>query len=167
MPIQPKRKGFTLVELLVVIAIIGILSLIGFTVFSNITQKARDARRKGDIDAMVFALQNYKQNHDVYPDSIASTGRNGWGASDLNPTDYMGVNPSELFGTGSLPLDPLNNEEYHYEYQRFAPETYGCRDAYFFVIGIKKFEATPPIHGFSCPGKDFGEDFEFAVGNYE
>ena len=49
--------GFTLVELLVVISIIAVLSVIGVTVFSGVQKSARDAKRRGDIDAISKALE--------------------------------------------------------------------------------------------------------------
>ncbi len=49
-------KGFTLVELLVVISIIAILSVIGITIFSGVQKNARDAQRKGDINAIAKAM---------------------------------------------------------------------------------------------------------------
>lgn len=57
--------GFTLVELLVVVSIIAILTVIGITVFGNIQIKARDSRRKADIDAVSKALEAH------YNDSAA------------------------------------------------------------------------------------------------
>lgn len=54
------NKGFTLVELLVVIAIIAILATIGLTVFSGVQKNARDARRRGEIDAIAKALEANK-----------------------------------------------------------------------------------------------------------
>lgn len=49
--------GFTLVELLIVISIIAILSTIGFAVYSGVQAKSRDARRRGDIDAIAKVLE--------------------------------------------------------------------------------------------------------------
>ncbi len=49
--------GFTLIELLVVVAIIAILSVIGMTLFGSVQKSARDARRRGDIDAIASALE--------------------------------------------------------------------------------------------------------------
>ncbi len=53
-------KGFTLVELLVVIVILAILGVIGMTIFTGTQSKARDAKRKEDINAMASAMEaNY------------------------------------------------------------------------------------------------------------
>lgn len=50
--------GFTLVELLVTITIIGILSLVGYSTYSNIQKSARDTLRKADIDSMAAAYED-------------------------------------------------------------------------------------------------------------
>lgn len=50
------KKGFTLIELLVVISIIGILAAFIVASFTSAQQKARDSRRKADLDAVKKAL---------------------------------------------------------------------------------------------------------------
>lgn len=50
-------SGFTLIELLVVISIIAILSVIGITIFTGVQKNARDAKRRGDVDAISKALE--------------------------------------------------------------------------------------------------------------
>lgn len=47
-----KRKGFTLIELMVVITIIGVLSSIGFAVYTGVSSKAKEARKRADVDAI-------------------------------------------------------------------------------------------------------------------
>ncbi len=50
------NAGFTLIELLVVISIIGILAAFIVASFTSAQQKARDSRRKADLDAVKKAL---------------------------------------------------------------------------------------------------------------
>jgi|SRR3989344_223172 len=85
---MPKKSGFTLIELLVVIAIIAILATIGFTVFSGVGAKARDAKRKADIDAIAKAMEtNY---------NTASC-----------PGTYCAI-AAGFFANGVIPVDPIN-----------------------------------------------------------
>lgn len=54
---KKSAHGFTLIELLVVVAIIAVLSVIGLTLFTGIQNKARNDRRRADIDAVAKALE--------------------------------------------------------------------------------------------------------------
>lgn len=60
------RRGFTLIELLVVIAIIGILSTVAMTSLNGARKKARDARRKSDLEQIVLAIEQYYLEHGTY-----------------------------------------------------------------------------------------------------
>lgn len=80
------KKGFTLIELMVAIAIVAVLATIGFAIFQGAQAQARDARRKGDIDAIATVLEN-KFN--------ATTGT------------YTAAIDSDFSG-GVTPVDPIN-----------------------------------------------------------
>lgn len=71
-------QGFTLIELMVVITIIAVLSLIGIVAFTSVQKNARDARRRGDVDAIANALEaNKGMNGDTYStltDSMFASG---------------------------------------------------------------------------------------------
>lgn len=83
------QHGFTLVELLVVITIIAILSVIGITVFSGTQRGARDAQRRGDVEAISKA---YEAN--------ATTG---------TATPYA-IPLAAWFGSGTIPTDPQGGQ---------------------------------------------------------
>lgn len=89
---MPKKSGFTLIELLVVITIIAVLSLIGLTAYSSVQQKARDAKRKADVDAVAGA---YEANYAL---GLYSGPKDEW------------------FGSGGIPQDPINNDTYYYSW---------------------------------------------------
>ncbi|MBI4036036.1 prepilin-type N-terminal cleavage/methylation domain-containing protein [Candidatus Daviesbacteria bacterium] len=57
-PSSKSGAGFTLVELLIVVAIIGVLSVVGLTMYSGVGQKARDTKRKADIDAIAKVMES-------------------------------------------------------------------------------------------------------------
>ncbi len=111
-PSRSKSAGFTLIELLVVIVIIGILSGLGLGSFMSSQQKARDARRKGDLDNISKALELYYNDKGVYPvgdgviEGCASAAPCQWGDEwqDDNGTFYM----------VQLPSDPSGGYNYHY-----------------------------------------------------
>ena len=91
------KKGFTLVELLVVIAIIGILAAIVTLSVSSARAKARDARRKQDLDSIRTAVEIYNNDHSTY--KIAGTGSAGTSCGWFN---YQGGVYTKTIAQGLL-----------------------------------------------------------------
>ena len=106
LPVVNKR-GFTLVELLIVISIIGILSTIVYINWSNAQLKARDNKRKADLQAVSSALVLYYADNKYF---IAKPSSGGTPVSGQR----IGFNVSELTlletknYISDLPEDPLN-----------------------------------------------------------
>lgn len=65
--LKQRQSGFTIVELLIVIVIIGILATLVIVTFSGVQQKARDAERKTDINAIAGQLEAAYANQGYYP----------------------------------------------------------------------------------------------------
>lgn len=96
-------KGFTLIELLIVISIIALLTALGTYSYNNAQAKARDAKRKQDINNVKKALQLYFEDNDTYPNIIDSSSTSlGPYLTDI-PQDPKGGNYIYVFPTGTCP----------------------------------------------------------------
>lgn len=107
------KKGVTLVELLVVIAVMGVLAGVGFSILNPAGQqnKARDARRKGDLRQIQNALEMYRADNKLYP----TTGN--FPACGLALSNYM----------TSVPCDPTGSSvSYNYTSDGVTYTLYGC-----------------------------------------
>lgn len=60
-------KGFTIVELLIVIVVIGILATLVITTYNGVQQKARDTKRKTDINSIQGQLEAFTASKGYYP----------------------------------------------------------------------------------------------------
>lgn len=110
------QAGFTLVEVLVVMIIIGILATLGLGSFQSSQQKARDSRRKSELNQITKALEVYFNDKGQYPVSSGDNKIQGcgdgtvtcdWGTifEDDNNTVYM----------VELPNDPRSTQSYYYD----------------------------------------------------
>ena len=62
-----KIRGFTLIELLVVISIIGVLTTIVSANLNSARSRARDLKRKQELNQMQSALQLYYNTYGSFP----------------------------------------------------------------------------------------------------
>ena len=90
---QNNLGGFSFIEILVALTIIGIISAVGMVFYQSAMKKARDARRKADLEQIRSALEIYKANdiNNNYP-----TTSGWWGAcsnfgshADSGATGYV------------------------------------------------------------------------------
>lgn len=111
------KKSFTLIEMIVVIGIIAILVTLGFASYSTVQKKARDSRRKGDLNSMQKVLEQcYTVNNYKYPSiigneaSTASTDCTAEGGTSIEITDPTDKKFTITGGNGdsytiSIPLE--------------------------------------------------------------
>ena len=108
------KKGFTLIELLVVIAILGVLATVGISSFRNSQIRARDAKRKSDLEQIQRALEMYFSDKRTYPTSVPAEGGTigsvDWGGEFVDPDN------TDTLYMKEVPQDPKSNPEYCYLY---------------------------------------------------
>lgn len=107
-----RKKGFTLIELLIVFVIMSLLTGLGIGAFMTSRLRARDAKRKGDLENIVRALELYYNDYGAYP--TANTGGNGFVTADGTVVTWGGTftNAGQLY-MAEVPEDP---GPYTYQY---------------------------------------------------
>lgn len=111
----------TLVELLIVIALIGVLASLGLAYNAGAQAKARDAKRKSELDAVSKALELAKTDSVTYsyPNVGVNNGstscctQSAWGTAW---TPYIPI----------LPKDPKNTGVYSYTYATYNDDWSAC-----------------------------------------
>lgn len=96
------KRGYTLVELLVVVAIMAVI--VGISVSGLILQqkKARDSRRKADLETIRAAFEEHRRKYNYYQ----GHGGNTW--------DWVDDTTFPMFSS-ALPKDPLASQGYRYK----------------------------------------------------
>ncbi len=87
------RNGFSLIELLVVSAIIGVMACVGLVSFSSAQVKARDSKRRSDMQEIQQSFEQYYSDNSTYAVAQAT----------------MAVSLP-----GGLPVDPKTGAQYAY-----------------------------------------------------
>ena len=88
--IRKKNSGFTIIELLIVIIVIGILATLVIVTYNGIQQKARDTKRKTDINAIQGQVEAYFAQNGKYP-TLANVNDSTW-----RSTNMKGLDPAAL-----------------------------------------------------------------------
>ena len=96
-------SGFTLVELMIVVSIIVILAALILIAFTGQIFKGNDAKRKGDLDRIKIAVEEYEKDHNCYPLPQFVT---------CKPTG-TGLQPY----LDRIPCDPITGASYYYDYE--------------------------------------------------
>lgn len=94
-----KQQGLTITELLVVVAVIAILAAVAIWYARGQIFKGSDAKKKGDLETLRVALEEYEKDYDCYPITLPA----------CKPGD--GLKPY----LNKIPCDPDTDAGYLYE----------------------------------------------------
>lgn len=113
------NKGFTIVELLIVIVVIGILAALVLNSFRGVQERARDTKRRTDVNAQASQLEVYYTDQGHYPlatqvsqDSFITSNFKG---ADLNAWRAPNQNTNSMVNSATPDKD-------HYGYQAFQTD---------------------------------------------
>ncbi len=84
MNIKRNQRGFTLIEVVLVLAIGGLIFLLAFLAFQQVSVNRRDTQRRSDAARVLAELENYYGDKNAYP--AASVAGAGCNASAAAPT---------------------------------------------------------------------------------
>lgn len=100
------RGGFTLIEVVLVLAIGGLIFLLAFLAFNQVTINRRDTQRRQDARRVLTLAENYYANSQSYPcfDSTA------WSCGGGNSSSWSSFSTHHL-NTSEL-KDPASNSAY-------------------------------------------------------
>jgi prepilin-type N-terminal cleavage/methylation domain-containing protein len=98
---DPKKtnRGLSLIELLIAVAIVALLIIAVLVAMRLQLSRSRDARRKGDLDKIKIAFEDYYNDNGCYP-----------AASVLEECDSSSFAPY----LAKIPCDPQNKQAYVY-----------------------------------------------------
>lgn len=108
-----------MIELLVVMSIIALLLTIGLSFYGNAQRATRDAKRRGDLDAIRKSIEIYRAEKGNYKVATTFPCTGGWGAS-FNDTQWGAQ------GTGSGCPASIKNGLGSYFVNSQAPEDPFC-----------------------------------------
>jgi prepilin-type N-terminal cleavage/methylation domain-containing protein len=109
-----KKEGFTLLELLLVIAIIGVVSAFFVNNFLNTQRRARDNRRKADLNSIASALEKYYAAIKEYP--LATTTKSSTDSQQPWITGLTYIYTGNAETIPYVSTDPKNSSTYRYTY---------------------------------------------------
>lgn len=67
MKIKRNQKGFTLIEVVLVLAIGGLIFLLAFLAFQQVSANRRDTARRNDAGRMIAEIENFNADKSAYP----------------------------------------------------------------------------------------------------
>lgn len=140
-----KQNGFTMTEFLVILALMALLGLLLLFGFSRHQGRARDARRKADLEKIRIAFEDYYNDHGCYPPANILDNCRG---DQLQPYLHQ------------IPCDPFNHTPYVY----LPHEGNQCKG--YRVLASLEDNLDPIVGELGCDtacGCGYGEDYNYGI----
>ena len=114
---KTRQSGFSLIELMVVVAIIALLARVVTALVGDAKAKARDTKRRTDLNQIQVALELYRNDHGTFYVTGGGSAGNGTGyLAYENGGSYPAAITRILYNEGHLPEpiveDPLQSPGY-------------------------------------------------------
>ena len=85
----PNQKGFTLIEVVLVLAIGGLIFLLAFLAFRQVSRNRRDSARRSDAASVIAELQNYKYDTRNFPSTNTAAFVSGNASTPTDVGDFV------------------------------------------------------------------------------
>jgi prepilin-type N-terminal cleavage/methylation domain-containing protein len=134
---QRQSNGFTLMELLLVIALFCLIFAVSGVNWKAQISRAKDAERKGDLNKLKTAFENYHNDNDEYPNQDVMNTPTTCGSDFLSP-----------WGLPKIPCDPEGGKPYYYQ-------IYASPNGWYYSYGFRiyaqlKDKTDPDIARLGC-----------------
>jgi prepilin-type N-terminal cleavage/methylation domain-containing protein len=113
--IKKNSKGFTIVELLIVIVVIGILAALVLNSFRGVQERARDTKRRTDVNAQASQLEVYYTDNGGYPTYTGQIDTDSWITANLKGADLNAWRAPNQ--TANSMTNSATPDKDHYGYQ--------------------------------------------------
>ncbi len=113
---RKNARGFTLVELVIVVGVLATLISVLLFLMDPLTQfkKARDGKRKSDLQQVQASLELYRADQGSYPAGASYASLTNCPTS--GPTSFGYPPACTTIYQKAVPQDPTNSGEYVYQY---------------------------------------------------
>lgn len=159
-----KRNGFTLIELLVVIAIIAVMIGLALPNFLGGRQRARDSKKKQEMQQVKTALRLYYNDYQQYPTASDDVLKplatiKGCGASGI--TTCPGSCSGADFGAGGAGCDNIYMKKFPTYTQSLQYRVSGTNDDFRLSVNLENAsdadllasqQRCPTAYGTNCSG---------------
>lgn len=140
-----KKNGFTMIELLIGLTLVGFLSTTGIYGYQTSQTRARDAQRKGDLQDIKVAFEDYYNDKGCYPPA---------------DSEYLSQCGQPFFTyLSEVPCDPRTGEPYLYQ-----PLDNECK-GYRVYTGLEVSD-DPDSAALGCDGANgcgFSPDYNYGI----